>query len=87
MLANRPISKEMLKNAELKVKIGVKCAQPEDIIGLKIQAYVNDRNRELQDKADIKSLFELHGDMDINKIKRYAEMFNEWESIRKIIGK
>ena len=59
LLANRPISKEMLKNADLKANVGLKCVKAEDIIGLKIQAYVNDRNRELQDKADIKALFDL----------------------------
>jgi len=68
-------------------KLDIKCVKPEDIIGLKIQAYTNDRSRELQDKADIKALFELHSNMDINKVKEYAEMFGEWNSIKPLIGK
>ena len=89
LLANRPMSKAMLDNALLikGAKLDIKCVKPEDIIGLKIQAYTNDRSRELQDKADIKALFELHSNMDINKVKEYAEMFGEWNSIKPLIGK
>jgi len=84
LLANRPLSKEMLKNSVVRSKLPIKCLQPEDIIGLKIQAYINDKSRELQDKADIKKLFETHPDMDMNKIKKYAELFNQWNVVRRL---
>lgn len=88
LLANRPVSKKMLSEAFVLKgsKINIKCLSPEDIIGLKIQAYVNDRKRELQDKADIKALFDLNKDININKVKIYAEMFKEWDAIKELIG-
>ena len=89
LLANRPMSKAMLGNSFVVkgAKLNIKCVGPEDIIGLKIQAYVNDRSRELQDKADIKAVFELHRDLSIDKVKEYAELFNEWATIKLLLGK
>jgi hypothetical protein len=82
LLANRPLSKEMLKNSSNKTKLGIKCLQAEDIIGLKIQAYKNNPKRELQDKADIKKLFEITKNINVEKIKKYADIFNEWDKIK-----
>ena len=59
LLANRPLSLDMLKQAKLNKELNVYILQPEDLIGLKIQAYKNDPSRELQDKADIQKLSEL----------------------------
>lgn len=70
-----------LKNAEL----GIEVLKAEDLIGLKIQAYKNDSSRELQDKADIQKLLKLDG-LDLLRIKKYADLFNEWSVIEKLKG-
>ncbi len=83
LLANRPLSQEMLKRAHLNQELNVYVLKPEDIIGLKIQAYKNDTTRELQDKADIQKLLELP-DLEIEIVKKYAELFGEWSVIEKL---
>jgi len=83
LLANRPLSKEMLKNAIDNSILGLHVLRAEDIIGLKIQAYKNDSARELQDKADIQKLL-LHNQLDLEQVKKYADLFQEWEVIQKL---
>ena len=61
--------------------------RPEDIIGLKIQAYKNNTHRELQDKADIQFLIESDDKLDWERIKSYADLFNEWEVINELKAK
>ena len=85
LLANRPLSQEMLKHAIQNTSLGVYVVRPEDIIGLKIQAYKNDPTRELQDKADIQKLLSL-SQIDLQLIKKYADLFNEWAAIEKLCG-
>lgn len=85
LLAHRPLTKEMLQTAQ-KTKLGIKNVKAEGIIGLKIQAYKNDPDRELQDKADIKSIISKTADLDWARVKTYADLFEEWpiiESLRK----
>lgn len=84
LLANRPLSKEMLNRAQVFPQHGLKCVKAEDLIGLKIQAYVNDKKRAFQDKADIQNLIEKHQSIDWNKIKQYAEIFGEWNTLQEI---
>jgi predicted nucleotidyltransferase len=60
---------------------GIKCVGPEDLIGLKIQAYKNDPRRELQDRADIQRLIETTPSLDWERIKDYADLFSEWPTI------
>jgi len=83
LLANRPLSQEMLKRAVPNSSLGVYVLKPEDIIGLKIQAYKNDSSRELQDKADIQKLLALPN-LDHEIIKKYADLFAEWDEIQKL---
>ncbi|MGZ3748757.1 MAG: hypothetical protein ACXVCD_15590 [Pseudobdellovibrionaceae bacterium] len=85
LLANRPLSQEMLKHAIRNQELGIYVVRPEDIIGLKIQAYKNDSRRELQDKADIQKLLQLPN-LDFNLIKKYADLFEEWATIEKLRG-
>lgn len=87
LLARRPISRAMLKNAVLIPSLGIKCLGPEDIIGLKIQAYANDSAREYQDKADIQFLITSGAQLDWEKVKRYADLFNRWSDIEEIRSK
>ncbi len=81
LLANRPLSLEMLSRANLDSDLNVYILKPEDLIGLKIQAYKNDATRELQDKADIQKLL-LLPNLEINIIQKYADLFNEWPTIQ-----
>lgn len=85
LLANRPLSQQMLKEAILNQELGVYIVRAEDIIGLKIQAYKNDPSRELQDKADIQKLLQLPK-LDMNLVKTYADLFQEWNEIEKLKG-
>jgi len=54
------------------------------LIGLKIQAYKNDKSREFQDKADIQFLISSLENLDWDQIKKYADLFDEWEVISEI---
>lgn len=85
LLANRPLSQQMLKHAELNEELNIYILKPEDIIGLKIQAYKNDVSRELQDKADIQKLLALPK-IDLVEVKKYADLFGEWTVIEKLQG-
>ena len=85
LLANRPLAKQMLKDAK-QTKFGIKHVKAEGIIGLKIQAYKNDIEREFQDKADIKAIIEKTTDLNWDQVKLYADLFGEWpfvQSLRK----
>jgi hypothetical protein len=85
LLARRPMAEEILKNAQKNSgPEGMSFVQAEDLIGLKIQAYKNDKSRLLQDKADIQFLLSSIEDLDFEKIKKYADLFGEWESILEI---
>jgi hypothetical protein len=85
LLANRPLSKKMLEKAKYNKELQIYMVCPEDIIGLKIQAYINDPKRELQDKADIQNLLSLPS-INLSEIKEYADLFGEWPAIEKILG-
>lgn len=51
LLANRPLSQEMLKQAIQNQELGIYVVRPEDIVGLKIQAYKNDSSGEYKMKT------------------------------------
>ncbi|MCH2534409.1 MAG: nucleotidyltransferase family protein [Bdellovibrionales bacterium] len=84
LIARRPLSKEILKLANSNGPEGINYVRAEDLIGLKIQAYKNDKTREFQDKADIQYLIESQKNLDWNLIKKYADLFGEWEVINEI---
>ena len=84
LIARRPISQDILKLSNTDGPEGIKFVRPEDLIGLKIQAYQNDMSREFQDKADIQYLIETQDNLNWDLIKRYADLFSEWESINAI---
>ncbi len=81
-IARRPISKKMLSDAQFLPGLNVRCLVPEDIIGLKIQAYATNPKREFKEKADIQALAEiLDQKLDWNRIKEYADLFGKWDDI------
>jgi Nucleotidyltransferase of unknown function (DUF6036) len=84
LLANRPLSQQMLQNAKLEKNLSVYVLNVEDLIGLKIQAYSNDPSRELQDKADIQSLILKHPGLNWSTVQKYADLFNQWPTIEKL---
>lgn len=84
LIARRPISKEILRLANEGGPEGIKFVRAEDLIGLKIQAYKNDQSREFQDKADIQFLLTSQENLDFKLIKKYADLFDEWEVIDEI---
>jgi len=81
LLANRTPTRMMLKRAAPIRELDIKCLCAEDIIGLKIQAYVNNPKRALQDKADIVAVMQKNQSLDWERIKSYADIFNEWPTI------
>lgn len=84
ILARRPMSLQMLEDAKMIPNSSIRFLLAEDLIGLKLQAYKNDPSRELQDKADIQNLFRKNKNLDKERIKKYADIFGEWEVIEKL---
>lgn len=84
LIARRPISRDILKLANKNGPEGINFVRAEDLIGLKIQAYKNDVLREFQDKADIQFLIDSQDSLDWILIKKYADLFEEWEVIDEI---
>jgi hypothetical protein len=74
----------MICDAVSESNLKVRVLKAEDIIGLKIQAYVNDRSREFQDKADIQNLIKANPALDWARVKKYADLFGEWPTIEAI---
>lgn len=87
LLANRLLSQKMLKQGQPSDSHDVRVVEPEDIIGLKIQAYKNDSAREMQDKADIQAIARENTDLDIQRIRHYAELFSEWDTVKGLLKK
>ena len=88
LIARRPLSQEMLIKASVLPPLDIPCVSAEAIIGLKIQAYKNDRSREFQDKADIQSLIQQHGEtLKWDEIRTYADLFGEMPFIETLRGR
>lgn len=84
IFANRPQTKAMLSRLR---KVGLfpyPVVSPEDLIGLKIQGFVGDRSREFRDKHDIQTIINNVENLDLNKIKEYADIFKVWKEIEEI---
>jgi len=89
--AFRTLSKKMLKRAKpvkiLEGKLRVKILSSEDIIGLKVQAMVNDSSRYEKEMQDIKSLLQAQGkNINWDIIKNYFLLFSrekEYKELKK----
>lgn len=54
----------------------IRVAEPEDVIGLKVQAMVNDPDRRSQEMADIERLMALYGrKLDWQRIQEFYDLF------------
>jgi predicted nucleotidyltransferase len=89
LLAFRYISIKMLKRAtqidifggEFKIKV----LRPEDIIGLKLQALINDTTRVSKEYADIEALMDYHKrNLDWALIEEYFAVFDKTDEFRKL---
>lgn len=78
--AFRTVSLAMLKRAKNYKVFGgkqkIRAAEPEDVIGLKVQAMVNDPDRKAQEVADIETLMRLYGvKLDWQRIQEFYDIF------------
>ena len=81
IFARREKTRNMLKNLKIVNSFPYPVVSPEDLIGLKIQAFVGDRSREFTDKGDILTIFKNNPNLDLDKIKEYADIFKVWNEI------
>lgn len=81
IFANRKHSQAMLARLRQVGQLPYPVVAPEDLIGLKIQAFVGDRKREFIDKGDILTILRNVPDLDFERIKEYADIFNVWNEI------
>lgn len=64
----------------------IKVVLPEDIIGLKLQAMVNDPRRALQDMSDIRGIIEINrAKLNMNLVREYFELFGQEAELKKIL--
>ncbi|MBT4760808.1 MAG: hypothetical protein HOO06_03840 [Bdellovibrionaceae bacterium] len=84
IFANRPIAQSMLNRLRTVGSLPFPVVCPEDLVALKIQAFVGDRSREYTDKGDIMTIFKNIPNLDFNKIKEYADIFKVWNEISEI---
>lgn len=81
IFANRSKSQEMLNRLRAIDHFPYPVVSPEDLIGLKIQAFVGDRSREFTDKGDILTILKNVPNINFEKIKEYADIFSVWNEI------
>jgi hypothetical protein len=68
--------------------VQVKVIRVEDLIGLKIQALVNDPTRQDGDLADIKALLAIHGaQLDWDILEEYFQLFEQTELLQLLKGR
>ena len=66
-------------------KLSIRIVSPEDIIGLKLQALVNDASRENREYADIEAIVSHCGmKLDWNLIQDYFSLFGQEDKFRDI---
>lgn len=78
LFASRPIARRLLESAQVRELAGhpLPVVQVEGLIGLKLQALVNDPRRQ-QDAVDIRSLLRAHRDrLDREEVQEYFALFD-----------
>lgn len=91
--AFRDVSLNMLSRAEpvsVSSDLWIKCLIAEDIIGLKLQALVNDARREQRDLADMEALLaakrERQEAIDWQMLEEYFTLFDRMELLSRLKG-
>ena len=82
--AFREVSLAMLERAKsypaFGAKLSIRTLEPEDVIGLKVQAMANDPERRAQEVSDIERLAALHGaKLDWQRILEFYRVFDREE--------
>jgi len=90
LLAHRKYALAMLERANeksvLEGRFKIKVIRMEDLIGLKLQASINDPNRLRQDMADIEQLIRNnHSKLDMSLVKEYFQLFDREQDLQDII--
>lgn len=63
----------------------IRVADPEDVIGFKVQAIANNPARHTQDAADIERLMEVYRDrLDWGRIQEYYDLFDMGDEARRL---
>lgn len=79
-MLQRSVVKELFSRTMQVKVLGV-----EDLIGLKIQALVNDPSRRAGDLADIEALLDLHGaQLDWDLLEEYFDLFAQGELLERL---
>ena len=91
LLAHRKYTLAMLERAQkrsvLQGRTEIYVVDPEDLIGLKIQAVANDRHRFNQDMADIQMIITSKSEtLNFNRIKEYFELFDKLDDYNKLLN-
>lgn len=76
LLARREPTRQMLRDALPVEVLHTRLLRVEDVIGLKIQAFSNNRTRKWHDQADIAELIRANPQLEWSRVLRYAEMFD-----------
>ena len=84
IVARRPMSREMIENAKPSKALQLDVVQAEDLIGLKIQAYVGNPKRRNKELSDIQELIDRCPNLDWAKVKKYADLFGEWTTVNEM---
>ncbi len=89
LLAHRKYTLAMLERAQkksvLQGQAEIYVVEPEDLIGLKIQAVANDQQRFNQDMADIQMIIKnKYKTLDFNRIREYFALFNKLDDYNKL---
>lgn len=90
LYARRVPSRAMLARATPHVIHGVTAVpvvQPEDVIGLKVQASSNDPRRLVLDLADIERLLTARTDVDLARVREYFVLFDREAELDALLGR
>jgi hypothetical protein len=87
--AFRPVSLAMLQRVKSRPifsgALQIRTVDPEDVIGFKVQAMVNNPKRHHQELADIETLMELYGHkLDWQRVQDYFDLFEISEEGRRL---
>ena len=90
LLAHRKYTLAMLERAQkrsvLQGQTEIYVVEPEDLIGLKIQAVANDQQRFIQDMVDIQMILNKKSEsLNFDRIKEYFELFDKLDDYNKLI--